>query len=147
MAGIQNTQGRFNTGRDVTLVVIGPFGEVQLDNLTDFDCRQETANIKVDRLDGVQLTAELPKGWTGSFGMERASSAIDDLFAKMEQAWIASGSFTVSQIFQYVAEADGSTSTFRFDNVSMRLDDAGAWKGDASVKVKVSFHANRRERV
>jgi hypothetical protein len=139
--------GRASVGRDCTLVVQGPFGRVDLPNVMSFDSKQETATVKVDRLDGQQIHGELPKGWSGSFENERGNSGLDDLFANIEAAWYNSGSVAVSTMYQYVQEPDGATSTYAYDNVTLKLDDAGAWKGDASVKQKVSFYANRRRRV
>jgi len=148
MAGVAQTQGGFDTGRQCTLVLIGPFGRrVDLPNITSFDCRQDTVAVKVDRLDGVQLNAELPKGWTGSFDLERGSSAVDDLFVQIEAGWLSLGSIGASTIYQYIDEANGSTSCYQFDNVTLKLDDAGMWKSDQSVKQKIGFRSNSRKRV
>ena len=54
--------GNFNLGRDCQIVLVGPFGQVTIPNVTKFGAKQETATVKVDRLDGVQLNTELPKG-------------------------------------------------------------------------------------
>lgn len=153
MAGIQGTTGSFDTGKQCTLVLIGPgatpgaTSRVDLPNITGFDCKQATVNVKVDKLDGIQLNAELPKGWTGSFDLERGSSAVDDLFARIEDQWLAAGTYTAGTIYQYVDEADGSSSTYQFDNVALKLDEAGNWKSDQSVKQRISFMANRRRRI
>ena len=60
----------FSVGRDCQLVVMGPFGRVDLTHVTGFESRQVTAAVRVDRIDGVQLAAELPKGWDGAFELE-----------------------------------------------------------------------------
>ncbi len=147
MAGIAQTQGSFDTGRQITLVLIGPFGRVDLPNVTGFDAKQQMATVKVDRLDGVQMNASLPKGWTGSFELERGSAVIDALFDQIENAWFTSGSYKAGSIYQYVDEADESVSTFQFDNVALTLSESGNWKSDQSVKQRVDFVANRRRRV
>lgn len=144
---ITNTQGNFNTGRDVTVVLIGPFGRVDIPNIVSFTARQETAMVKVDRLDGVQLLAELPKGWSGTIEVERGSASLDVLFGLTEAAWIDAGIYTVSTLFQYVRETNGSQSTYAYDNVGLKLDDAGDYKPDASVKQRMSWAANRRRPV
>jgi hypothetical protein len=138
------TQGSFNTGRDCTIVLVGPAGQVQLDNVTGFNSQQITVGVKVDRLDGVQLDAELPKGWSGSLDVDRGSNSLDVLFANAEQAWINGGSYQLSTMYQYVAEADGSTTTFAYDNVALKLADAGNYAPDAVVKQRITFTANRR---
>jgi hypothetical protein len=145
---IENTQGAFNTGRDCSLVIIDQtFGRVDIPNVTGFQSAQQTANVRSDRLDGIQLNAELPKGWTGSFDLDRGDSGIDDLFAQREAAWLQSGQYSSATIYQYISESDGSMSTYQYDNVAMKLDDAGRYQGDAIVKQRISFTANRRRRV
>ncbi len=137
----------FTLGRDCQLVVIGPQGRVDLTNVTGFDSRQMTQSIRVDRLDGTQLAAELPKGWEGSFELERGSSTVDDFIATTEQAYYTSGQLPTSTLYQYVSESDGSTSTYQYDGAVFKLSAAGAWRGDQSVKQKLEFFATRRRRV
>ena len=137
----------FTLGRDCQLVVIGPTGRVDLSHVTGFESRQMTQPIRVDRLDGSQLAAELPKGWEGSFDLERGNSTVDDFIATTEQTYYSSGQLAVSTLYQYVTEADGSISTYQYDGAVFKLATAGAWRGDAAVKQKLEFFATRRKRV
>src|SRR5579875_2202722 len=129
----------FSIGRDCQLVVIGPFGRVDLTHVTGFESQQNTQAVRVDRLDGVQMGAELPKGWQGSFDLERGSSAADDFIAAVEQAYYGGGNVSTGTLYQYVSETDGSTSTYQYDGVVFKLASAGQWKGDQSVKQKLEF--------
>lgn len=137
----------FSIGRDTQLVVIGPAGRVDLTHVTGFEAKQKTHQIRVDKLDGTQIAAELPRGWDGSFEIERGSSAADDFIAAAEASYYASGQVPFGTLYQYVTEVDGSTSTYQYDSVVFRLSNAGQWKGDASVKQKLEFFAARRQRV
>jgi hypothetical protein len=137
----------FSVGRDCQLVVIGPTGRVDLTHVTGFEARQMTHPIRVDRLDGAQIGTELPKGWEGSFDIERGTSAVDDFIAEAENQFFTSGSVPTGTLYQYVTETDGSVSTYQFDNAVFKLASAGAWKGDASVKQKLEFFATRRRRI
>ncbi len=137
----------FTLGRDCQLVVIGPQGRIDLNHVIGFDSRQITTAIRIDRLDGTQLAAELPKGWDGSFEIERGNSAVDDFIAGIEQAYYTSGQLAVSTLYQYINEADGSTSTYQYEGAVFRLSDAGTWRGDAAVRQKLNFFAARRVRV
>lgn len=137
----------FTLGRDCQLVVIGPQGRVDLNHVTGFDSRQQTHSIRIDRLDGTQLAAELPKGWEGKFDIERGSSTVDDFIAATEQAYYTSGQLAVSTLYQYINEADGSTSTYQYEGAVFKLTAAGAWRGDAPVKQRLEFFAARRVRV
>jgi len=143
----------FSTGRDCQLVVIGPpMGgaagvRVDLAHVTAFESRQMTHPVRIDRLDGVHLAAELPKGWEGHFDLERGNSAADDFIAAIEQAWHTQGLIQGATLYQYISEADGSTSTYQFEAAVFKLVNAGSWKGDAPVRQRLDFFASRRKRI
>jgi hypothetical protein len=137
----------FSVGRDTQLVLIGPNGRVDLNHVTGFESRQLTAAVRVSRLDGVQLGAELPKGWEGSFEVERADSTLDDFISSLEQSYYNGSGPGLGSIYQYVTETDGSVSTYQFDGVVFKLVSAGVWKGDASVKQKLEFFAATKRRI
>jgi hypothetical protein len=137
----------FSVGRDTQLVVIGSTGRVDLTHVTSFESRQITQSVRVDRLDGTRMGTELPKGWEGSFDIERGSSTVDDFIAAAEQQYFNGSTVSPGTMYQYVTETDGSTSTYQYDNVAFRLVNAGTWKGDSSVKQKLEFFAVRRRRI
>jgi hypothetical protein len=137
----------FSVGRDCQVVVLGAYGRVDLTHVTGFEGRQMTASVRVDRIDGVQLGAELPKGWEGTFDLERGNSAVEDFIAQLEAAYHNGQSPTPGTLYQYITEADGSTSTYQYNNVVFRLASAGVWRGDASVKQRLEFFASTRVRM
>ena len=137
----------FSVGRDCQLVLMGPFGRVDLTHVTGFESHQRTAAVRVDRIDGTQLGAELPKGWDGYFELERGSSAVDDLIAQMEATYHAGSAVAVGSLFQYINEPDGSTSTYQYDGAVFKLSQAGVWRGDQSVKQRLEFFASTRRRI
>jgi hypothetical protein len=137
----------FSVGRDTQLVVMGPSGRVDLSHVTAFESRQVTHSVRVNKLDGTQLGAEMPRGWEGAFEIERGSAAVDDFIAAAEQQHFEGKGPAPSTMYQYISETDGSTSTYQFDGVVFRLASAGVWKGDASVRQKLEFFAVRRRRV
>lgn len=137
----------FSTGKDCQVVVLGPFGRVDLEHVTGFQSRQITASVRVDRMDGTMLGAELPKGWDGSFEIERGSSSADDLVSQIEQSYLSGATPAPGTLYQYVDEVNGSTSTYQFNGVVFKLASAGVYKGDASVKQTLEFFATSRSRV
>ena len=138
----------FNLGKDCTVVLIAPTGQqVTLSIVEGFDAKQAVHSLRIRPLNGPPQGADLPDGWNGSFTVERGSSAADDLFSQIEQGYWAGGVFGIGQVFQYVTEVNGSTSTYQFDGVTMHLSDAGSWKADSSVKQTISFFASTRKRV
>lgn len=138
---------QFSTGRDCQLVVLGPTGRVDLSYVAAFESRQLTHSVRVDRLDGTSLAAELPRGWEGHFELERGTSAADDFIASLEQTWFTTGQLSGGTLYQYVSEADGSTSTYQYDGCVFKLTSSGAWQGQSSVKQRLDFWASRRKRV
>jgi hypothetical protein len=137
----------FSVGRDTQLVVVGPSGTINLVHVTAFESRQVTQSVRVNRLDGSQMGMELPKGWEGSFELERGDSVVEDFIATTEQSYYNGSISTVSTMYQYVSEVDGSTSTYQYDSVVFRLSNAGLWKGDTAVKQKLEFFGSRRRRI
>lgn len=137
----------FSVGNDCQLVIMGPFGRIDLSYVTGFEAAQVTQSVRVDRLDGVQLGAELPKGWQGSFALDRGSSIADDFIAQIEQAYLAGQAIPPGTLYQYVNETDGSTSTYQFEGVVFKLASAGVYRGDMPVAQKLDFFASTRKRV
>jgi len=137
----------FSIGRDTQLVVMGPNGRVDISHVTGFESRQLTSPVRISRLDGTQLGAELPKGWEGSFEVERGTSALDDFISTLEQDFYSGSGPQPGTMYQYITETDSSVSTYQFDGVVFKLASAGTWKGDASVKQKMEFYATRKRRI
>lgn len=137
----------FSIGRDTQIVVMGASGRIDLEHVTAFESRQLTQSVRVSRLDGTNLGTELPKGWEGSFELERGNSVVEDFIASTEQSYYSGGASPATTMYQYVNETDGSTSTYQYDNVTFKLINAGVWKGDSSVKQKLEFFGARRRRI
>lgn len=137
----------FSIGRDTQLVIMGPTGRVDISHVTSFESRQITAPVRVARIDGTQLGAELPKGWEGSFEVERGSSALDDFIALLERDFYNGSNTQSGSLYQYIIESDSSTSTYQFDGVVFKCANAGIWKGDSSVRQKLEFFATRKRRI
>lgn len=145
---IVGTTSVFNTGRDCTIVVIHPLiGQVQLDNVTGFEAKQDTVKLKSNRLDGVKMLADLPDGWSGSLNVDRGTPSLDSLMALIEAAWIDQGVYNNATMYQYITEIGGVQTTWIYDNVALSLDDSGNWQPDAITKQKLGFQANRRRQV
>lgn len=137
----------FSVGRECQVVALGAYGRVDLEHVTGFEGRQMTASVRVDRIDGVQLGAELPKGWEGHFDLERGNSAVEDFIAHLESDFHNGLSPAPGTLYQYINESDGSTSTYQYNNVVFKLASAGLWRGDASVKQRLEFFASTRVRM
>jgi hypothetical protein len=93
------------------------------------------------------LGAELPKGWEGSFELERGNSVVEDFIAATESRYFHGGSTGSITMYQYIDETDGSTSTYQYSSVTFKLVNAGIWKGESSVKQKLEYFSVSRTRI
>lgn len=137
----------FSIGRDVSLDIMTPSGPLRLNKITGFTAKQDITDHKVKGLDGITTHLRFPDGWAGSFDIERMDSSLDDYFATIEANYYAGLNEKTCTILETVSEPTGATTQYRFERVLLKYDDAGDWKGDSSVKQKVSFVAARRVKV
>src|SRR6185437_7166597 len=114
----------FNLGRDCQVVLMGPFGRVDLNEVTGFSSRQMTKPVNIAPLNGPPQFAEVPDGWEGEFEVDRANSAVDDLASAIESGFWAAGVGVTpsSTLYQYVTEVNGSTSTYQFQGAALKFD-------------------------
>lgn len=137
----------FTVGRDVTLNIVTPSGALNVSLITDFQSKQETVDQKIKGLDGVTRPLRFYDSWTGSFIVERQDSTLDDYFSQSEANFYAGVSEGPVSITETIQERSGALSQYRYVGVLMKYDDAGAFRGDASVKQSVSFFAARRLKI
>jgi hypothetical protein len=141
-------QNGFNTGRDLTLNIVGFDGAIHSFGLqTTFDAKQIVKKITIEGMDGLTRFLKIPGGWSGSFGYVKQDDLLDSYFAAMEAAYFNGQNIPASSVTETIQNTDGSTSQYRFTGVMLEYDDAGAWSGDADVKLKVSWDASRRIKV
>lgn len=137
----------FSTGRDVTLTIVTASGPLNLNLITGFHSSPETGEVKVKGIDGITRHALFPDGWRGGFDVERSDSVVDDYFGQIEEAYYAGTNIPGSTITETISEPNGSVTQFRYLQVLLKLDDAGAWMGDQTVKMKISFVSARRKKI
>src|SRR5574340_1588905 len=82
-------QNGYSVGRDISLNVMTSSGQLVINRITGFDCKQETSKTKVKRLDGINDSLRFFEGWSGSFSVERSDSIIEDYFVQLEDNYYA----------------------------------------------------------
>jgi hypothetical protein len=140
-------QNGYSIGRDVSLKVTTSGGPLTINQITGFNTKQETSKQKVKRLDGVTDSLRFFDGWSGSFDVERSDGVVEDYFIALEANFFTGINEIPATILETIANPDGSTSQYRYERVILSLDQAGDWKGDSTVKIKVSFEAGRKKKV
>jgi hypothetical protein len=134
----------FTIGRDLSVNIQTPNGALPLSLITKFTAKPDITDVKVKGLDGRTRHLTFPDGWSGSFEVERQDSTLDDFFASQEANYYAGFDLTGSTITETITEASGVVSQYQFVGVIFKLDDAGDWEGDKTVKQKLSFVAEQR---
>jgi len=137
----------FTVGRDIALTFVGPNGPLQFNLITDFRSKPEITDQKIKGLDGITRHVRFPDGWSGSLSIERQDSTIDDYFAQLEANYYAGLNEQSMTITETITEVNGSVSQYQYTGVLLKLDDAGDYSGDKTVKQSVSFVAQRRFKV
>lgn len=137
----------FSVGKDVSLDIIGPNGPIRFTLITSFTSKQDTSEVKVKGMNGINLPVVFYEGWSGSFSLERQDSTMDDYFAQLESDYYAGKNQTSLTIMETITEVSGAVSQYRYTGVILKYDDAGSWSGDKTVSQKFSFMASRKSRV
>lgn len=140
--------GQYNIGSDTQVTFVSDGGLVNATIMTSFNARQITTKLKSVGIDGVNRYRELEEGWEGTAGYDRADAVMDDYFASKEAGRYSGLPAPIATVTETTANAsDGSVSKYRYDGVTMKLDDIGARDGDKKVEQKISWTSSRRIKV
>lgn len=134
----------FSVGRDVSLSIVTANGPLRLSLITAFSSKPNLAESRVKGLDGITRYLRFPDGWSGTFEIERQDSAVDDYFAQLEANYYAGINEQPATITETITEPNGSVTQWRYTGVLLKLDDAGNFQGDQTVKQRLSFVAARK---
>ena len=138
----------FSVGKDVSLTVVTSTGSISTLGLISFNSKQGNIKIKSKRIsDGKTHHGKIPDGWSGTFKFDRLDPSLDIYFANEEAGYYAGQNIPPATIQEINQEADGSISTWRYDEVVLYFDDAGNWEADKKVEQTVSFDATDKVRV
>lgn len=137
----------YSVGKDIALDIIGAQGPLRFSQIISFMSKPDTTDQKIKGLDGITRHLRFPDGWSGSFEIERQDSTVDDYFSQIEANYYAGLNEIPVTITETITEVNGSVSQYRYLQVILVLEDAGNFKGDASVHQKVRFMSARRVKV
>jgi hypothetical protein len=134
----------FSVGRDITIAITTPKGELVLHTLTKFSSKQDVTSNKVKLLDGRIIHQRFPDGWSGTADVERADGTLDDYMAAIEEGYYAGQNELPCSITEIIEEPNGGVSEYQYTGVIFTLANAGDWAGDTTVKQSLSWMASRR---
>lgn len=136
----------YTIGRNARIIFLWNGVPVDLRDVTSFQANPDSNTQRVDPLNGRPKEFNTPNGWRGSFQVARANSALDDLYNSVEQGFWNAGTINLGQLFAYVKEPDGSTSTWQFDDVSFTFS-TDPYVGEGVVHQSMNFFASQRTKV
>lgn len=134
----------YSVGRDVTLTVTTPDGQLATHNVTKFSSKQDTKQQKFTLLNGRIVNMRFPDGWSGTMEVARADDSLDAYIAALEDAYYAGKNEQGCSITEIITEPDGSISEYQYTGVIFTLANAGDWSGEAQVNQQLSWVASRR---
>jgi hypothetical protein len=137
----------FNIGRDVTVDINTPQGLLRATIRTGFSSKQETSQLQVKPMNGPNLFAEIPEGWSGTLEFDRGDDLLDAYFAAREADYFAGLNQAPTTITESITNPDGSPSQYSYTGVVLKFEDAGNKQSDQTVKQRVSWRAARRIKV
>lgn len=137
----------FNVGRDITLTIVTTSGPLNFNLLTSFRSKQDSTEQRIKGIDGVTRPVRFFDGWSGGFSIDRQDSTVDDYFSQLEANYYAGVNEQAASITETVTEVSGAVTQYRYVGVLLKLDDAGTWEGDKTVKQSISFMASRRMKI
>lgn len=140
-------QNGYTVGKDVSIDIITPQGPLRIKARTNFTSKQDTTDKKIEKCDGDVDHLVLPSGWSGKIEIERTGPEIDNYIAAREADYFAGKDIAPISITETIREANGSISQYRYTKVALKYSDAGAKKGNDTVKLSLDWMGSRREKV
>lgn len=142
-----SASGQFSVGKDVSLDIIGPTGPLRFSIVTAFDSKPSYKSVDSKGLDGIDRYDDLPAGWSGTIGLDRADSTVDDFFAQKEANFYSGISSNLVTITETITEISGAVSQYRYTGVALTLQDAGKKSADNKISIVVGWRAARRLKI
>lgn len=140
--------GTLSVGKDISVNVTMPDGgQLRIDGITDYDRKPKQTKLTSKGIDGINRTATIPDTWELSFSVDRVDGTLDDFFAAVEEAYFQGQTVQNVTILETIIEANQSLSIYRYEGCSLHFNDAGHWKSDSFVKMKLGAECSRRRKV
>jgi hypothetical protein len=134
----------FSVGADAQIVVTGPYGQLDIDNVTSFSCDPVIKMVSVDLNTGVTESRSQFKQWKGDIMFARGNATIDQLADQMQAAQQAGIAIPDGSILYQITELDGTVTRYQLTKVQYDIKKLGDFKGDNAVDQSLSYVAQLR---
>lgn len=142
--------GGFNIGKEASLDLVHPkLGIIPFGLLTNFSSRPLKNRLQSTPITngGRSQFRIVYFGWEGAFEIDRSDGIPDALIALLEENFYNGEPETYFMITETISNPDGSIDQYRFRGVVIEPEDAGNWKADEKVMIKLNFAATLRQKV
>ena len=139
----------FSIGHDVAVDVTNPLtGKLMtLDSVTGFNAEQQTKEITSEPLNGPPQFAHAPNGWKGAVDFDRQSANADIFISQLEANYWAGINTLSGTITETITNPDQSISQFKFTGCTFKYGDAGKWKAQEKVPIRLDWTASQRVQI
>lgn len=145
---VQSQFGGLSVGKDITVNVTLPGGaQLTIAGITDYDRKPKQKKLMSEQIDGITRTATIPQTWELTFSVDRVDGTLDDFFNLVEDQYFQGVTVQNCTILETIREVDQTLSIYRYEGCSLHFTDAGNWKADSFVKMKLGAECSRRKTV
>ncbi|GBR06989.1 hypothetical protein [Acetobacter oeni] len=137
----------YTIGRQGSIILIWNGARIDLEDVIDFQVRQEIKVQRTNPLNKPPIEFNTPSGWRGSFTIDRGNYALDTLFNADELAFWNASTISSGVLYCYIQEADGSTSKYEYSGLTLTFSNAGKFDSENIVAQTVDFFASQRRSV
>lgn len=129
-------------GKATNVLWIDPDGvEVSMSKIMSWTFKFDSEKLKSIGLDGNREVAVIYEGLSGSFSAELTDRGVYDFFMARMNEFTQSSNSRYSTFVAYLTYQGGSVQALTFNNVAATFDEAGEFKYNDTVKLKVSWEA------
>jgi hypothetical protein len=136
-----------SVGRDITLNIHSPSGEINIPTVISFTCKPKPDVRSSVAMNGNVLFAPIPLGYAGSIVIDRTSPALQQIWTAYENAYYGGQNLLASTITETIKEADGTVTQWIATGVMFDAQDFGDWMGNDIVKQTLNFNASKYKQV
>ena len=134
----------FTIGKDLALVVVGPSGVLELNNVTSYKSTRNSTDLTSKGIDGLTRHANLPDSYTIAINLDRTDATLDRFFARLEADYFAGVNIKSGTVLETITEKDGSITQFRYEECVLKYEGGGEYKGDSFVSTTLTIMATRK---
>ncbi|MCQ8279865.1 hypothetical protein NFI95_15580 [Acetobacteraceae bacterium KSS8] len=137
----------FTIGRDCQVVFLYNGGRIDLPKVTLFTSSPEYKTVRSDPLNDDPTEINTPSGHRLRIEVDRFGAVVDDLFVSIESAFWNAGTIGSGTVYAYIAEVDGSLSTYEYTKVSPKLTNGGQYQQENKVTQTIEGFASRKNKL